>query len=292
MEKLRYNIDMSEDSQWIFASPGQFVRENFLFMQETGRFISGKAYYTERAGLESYLIKYTISGSGILEYCGETYRIGPGEFFLIDCMKEQKYYTDPAVGHWDVLWVHFYGTTAGPYYETFLNTNQGRAAGRTADSSMEVTLNELLKLGAGYMTEAESDIRASSLLTELLYESISAAQKSAETSRLPDYVRRAAEYLAEHYTEPVTLSLLASKMNVSMFHFQREFTHCMGVSPGLYLRALRLKRSKELLRGTELPVTEIASEVGMDYSYFVQVFRKGEGITPLQYRKRWATRQA
>ena len=62
-----------------------------------------------------------------------------------------------------------------------------------------------------------------------------------------------------------------------------------ALRPGEYLIRLRLTRAKELLRATDLPVSEIAYRVGMENtSYFISVFRAREGATPQQYRRRWS----
>ena len=48
----------------------------------------------------------------------------------------------------------------------------------------------------------------------------------------------------------------------------------------------REEKSKELLMGTEMSVTEVAYAAGFsDSSYFIQCFRKDEGITPGEYGK-------
>ena len=50
-----------------------------------------------------------------------------------------------------------------------------------------------------------------------------------------------------------------------------------------------MTRAKELLRATDLPVSEVAYRVGMENtSYFISVFRAREGATPQQYRRRWS----
>ena len=48
----------------------------------------------------------------------------------------------------------------------------------------------------------------------------------------------------------------------------------------------REEKSKELLMGTEMSVTEVAYAAGFsDSSYFIQCFLKYEGITPVEYGK-------
>ena len=75
MEVLHYNLDMTPESEWKIVSAGAFARDKLLYLQEAGHFISGANYYTVRKELDSYLVKLTLSGAGILEYGGETYRL-------------------------------------------------------------------------------------------------------------------------------------------------------------------------------------------------------------------------
>ena len=91
MEVLHYNLDMTPESEWKIVSAGAFARDNLLYLQEAGHFISGANYYTVRKDLNSYLVKLTLSGAGILEYGGETYRLPAGSFFWIDCRAPQHY---------------------------------------------------------------------------------------------------------------------------------------------------------------------------------------------------------
>lgn len=57
--------------------------------------------------------------------------------------------------------------------------------------------------------------------------------------------------------------------------------------PIQYLQQLRIVKSMRLLTGTEKNITDIALECGFSgVSYFIETFRRLNGITPLQYRKR------
>ena len=95
-----------------------------------------------------------------------------------------------------------------------------------------------------------------------------------------------ADYLHEQYAQKLTLDVLSARYNISKYHLQRSFQHYFGQSPGEYLTQLRLTRAKELLRGTPDSVSAIASALGfMDVSYFVKLFKRFEGVTPLAYRK-------
>ena len=288
MEILHYNIDMTPESSWQIVSAGAFAKDNLLYLQEAGHFISGVNYYTVRKDLDSYLVKLTLAGQGILEYGGEAYRLPSGSFFWIDCRDPQHYYTDPAAGHWDVLWFHFYGVTADAYYQAFLQQTHGRvAASLPVDSPVSAQMGTLLSL-AGTDGELVRDLDASALLTTILCGLIhGAAQRRLQP--VPAVLQRVRQYLHEQYAQKLTLDTLSARYNISKYHLQRSFQHYFGQSPGEYLIQLRLTRAKELLRATDLPVSEVAYRVGMDNtSYFIYTFRTHEGTTPRQYRKSWS----
>lgn len=288
MEALQYHLDMTPESKWELVSASAFAKDNLLYLQEAGHFISGANYYTIRQGLPSYLVKLTLSGQGILEYGAETYTLSPGSFFWIDCRAPQHYYTDPAVGHWEVLWLHFSGATAAAYYQAFLLQTRGRrAAVLPVDSPVSARMSALLALAAEDVGELGRDLDASALLTGVLCELIrGSAPQSVQPA--PLLLRQVRQYLHENYTQKLTLDRLAAQYNVSKYHLQRLFRRYYGQSPGEYLTRLRLSRAKELLRMTDLPVAEVAYRVGMENpSYFISVFHAREGTTPQQYRRSW-----
>lgn len=289
MEVLHYNIDMTPESKWEIVSAGAFAKGNLLYLQEAGHFISGPNYYTVRNSLDSYLVKLTLAGQGVLEYGGEKYQLPAGSFFWIDCQAPQYYYTDREVGHWDVLWLHFYGATARAYYQAFLSQTRGRAAAQLPiDSHVSESMSALLNLAAADGNESARDLSASALLTSILCELIHFSAPDI-TQPIPEVLRRVQQYLHEGYAQKIGLEELAAQFNISKYHLQRSFRRYFGQSPGEYLTRLRMTRAKELLRATDLPVSEVAYRVGMENtSYFISVFHTREGTTPQQYRRSWS----
>ena len=110
-----------------------------------------------------------------------------------------------------------------------------------------------------------------------------------ESSALPDTVRQIREYLMEHYAENIRLDTLSQQFSVSKYHLQRIFKKYVGQSPQEFLSDIRLTQSKQLLRTTDLPVSEIAYKVGIENaSCFINKFQTEEEITSNQYRKYWS----
>ncbi len=75
--------------------------------------------------------------------------------------------------------------------------------------------------------------------------------------------------------------------HMSRSNLMRVFRKATGQTPIEYLVRLRIQRAMELLRGTDLPITEIAMEVGFsDSNYFTRQFRKAAGETPSAFRRK------
>ncbi|HEV2605587.1 MAG TPA: AraC family transcriptional regulator [Microvirga sp.] len=98
--------------------------------------------------------------------------------------------------------------------------------------------------------------------------------------------RRATEYLADNIADDVRLATLAGVGGLSTFHFGLQFKRSTGQPPHAYLRRVRCEKAKALLTGTDLPITEIAVQVGYETSRsFARMFRAEVGANPNQYRR-------
>jgi AraC family transcriptional regulator len=98
--------------------------------------------------------------------------------------------------------------------------------------------------------------------------------------------RRSLELMRARLSEDISLDELATEAQLSPFHFARMFKQSLGVPPRVYLTRLRLERACELLEKTDLPVTEIALEVGYSSNQVLaRVFLKHQRMSPSDYRR-------
>lgn len=98
--------------------------------------------------------------------------------------------------------------------------------------------------------------------------------------------RRCLELIQARLSEDISLDELAAEARLSPFHFARMFKQSMGVPPRVYLTRLRVERACELLETTDLPVTEIAFEVGYSSNQVLaRVFLKHRHVSPTDYRR-------
>jgi AraC-like DNA-binding protein len=98
-------------------------------------------------------------------------------------------------------------------------------------------------------------------------------------------VRLARRLLDRHYDTPITIEQLSREAALSPFHLIRLFRRIYRQTPHQYLVQQRISKAKELLRTTDLPITEICMAVGFEsLGSFSTLFSKVAGISPSAYR--------
>jgi AraC family transcriptional regulator len=98
--------------------------------------------------------------------------------------------------------------------------------------------------------------------------------------------RRCLEIMRAKLSEDISLDELAAEAQLSPFHFARMFKQSVGAPPRVHLTRLRVERACELLEMTDLPVTEIAYEVGYSSNQVLaRVFLKHRRMSPTDYRR-------
>jgi AraC family transcriptional regulator len=98
--------------------------------------------------------------------------------------------------------------------------------------------------------------------------------------------RRSLELIQARLSEDISLDELATEARLSPFHFARMFKQSLGVPPRVYLTQLRVEKACELLEQTDLPITQIALEVGYSSNQVLaRVFLKHMRLSPSDYRR-------
>ena len=94
------------------------------------------------------------------------------------------------------------------------------------------------------------------------------------------------DYIDKNYSEPISLSTLATRCYFSPSYISKEFKKISGVGFKEYLIEKRITETAKYLIQTNLSIEEIQSKVGFtDKTRFFKEFSKLYGCTPLEYRK-------
>jgi AraC-like DNA-binding protein len=103
------------------------------------------------------------------------------------------------------------------------------------------------------------------------------------------HLRRARDLIDRHYAEPLDLDGISRSAAVSKYHFLRSFAAVYGTTPARYLCHRRIERAQDMLRVTNLTVTEICHLVGFSsLGSFSARFRELVGESPTSYQRRYA----
>ncbi len=100
------------------------------------------------------------------------------------------------------------------------------------------------------------------------------------------HLRRARDVADRNYAEPLDLDGLARAAGVSKYHFLRCFAATYGETPMQYVTRRRIERAADLLRATNLTVTEVCGLVGYtSLGSFSQRFTELIGVSPSEYQR-------
>ena len=111
--------------------------------------------------------------------------------------------------------------------------------------------------------------------------------KSLLTVNTMDKIKSVLNYINEHYTEDITINTLANICDYSEYHFMRFFKKYTGKTCIQFIKNYRLEKAYNLLKNTDLPVTQISFDVGFsNVSYFIRSFKEKYKVTPKELRLR------
>jgi two-component system response regulator YesN len=102
-----------------------------------------------------------------------------------------------------------------------------------------------------------------------------------------DIIRKTREFIRTNYKKKIKLVDISKAVSLSPYYLSHIFKKETESTLLEYLIKVRIEEAKRLLENTLWNTTQISFEVGYsDQSYFCKVFKKSEGISPSDYRKR------
>ena len=137
----------------------------------------------------------------------------------------------------------------------------------------------------GYRIEEADSME---VLVNIITEMVDAYCTLVQTCSLAGYselVREAILYIRLNLCGNLSTKDIAAHLNVTPNHLSGRFHSEVGITISDHIRTQRMEMAAELLRTTSLSVQEIAGTVGIDDAgYFSRQFRRGYGVSPVQYR--------
>lgn len=278
---LEYFLDLLPGSYNYSPAIDAFAQSFPFYCTDSGKFVNGDAYYTKRDRFDHYLLIATDSGSGKVCWKGQSAVLEQGDAALIDCNTYQEYFTLP--GHqWSFFYLHFKALSTEGYRNALLS--RLTPVRLRSPEHFQNTMAEIHRLShrTDVLSYAAQSNAISNLLTELLY-SLAADGAGSQLCR-PD-ITALAEHIKRHCTDALCLEDFSDFTHLSRHHLIRTFAKQIGMSPYKYLHMCRADRGQQLLKSTDLPISQIAYAVGYnDPIVFTRHFKAFYGMTPTDYR--------
>lgn len=285
-----YFTDRSVDTDRIVYTPSAFAKTSLIYAQEIGTLRALRQHTSHRTKLESFLFFVVIGGAGELRYEGKCYNLKVGDAVFIDCTKPYAHQSDEGA-LWTLKWIHFHGVALPEIYRKYVERG-GKSVFRPKEYAPFVELIDRcfnIASGNSYIRDMELNSAFSELLVWIMQQTV----RQIDTDTQGGKVRRVQPatikaYIDVNYSQKISLELLATRFFVDKTYLARLFKEQYGVTLMEYLYSVRMTKAKELLRFTDETIERIGEMVGMDDSnYFSRVFKKVEGISPSEYRRRW-----
>jgi len=212
-----------------------------------------------------WLLHFVVSGFGCFTIENKTYKISPGEMFVIPPYVETYYKADKE-HPWHYIWIGF--TTNEPL---------------PVQLAEKVCCPEALSVFDDMKNCTEFSTGRSAFLCARLWD-LFALLAGRETPR-EDYIKKALDCIHSEYMNHITVEEIADRLNLDRTYFSVLFKRTIGKSPKQYLLDFRLNTAATLLVEQKVSVSVAAISVGYSDIYtFSKMFKQRFGIPPKEYR--------
>jgi AraC-like DNA-binding protein/PAS domain-containing protein len=133
----------------------------------------------------------------------------------------------------------------------------------------------------GWRSATDVTIHARPRISMLRNAPIAESAPSNRGGLSPARAHRICEYIHTNLDQNISLEALAEMAGLSTYHFARAFKQTVGMPPHGYVLQRRIEHAQQMLRNTDLPMSEIALSAGFsDQSHLARHFRRMTGVSP------------
>lgn len=248
--------------------------EQYDFKPQTGR------------TLNEYQLVYITKGSGYFaSQSGKKEKISAGTMILLFPGEWHSYSPDPETG-WDEYWIGF----RGPHIDRRVEKQFFKKEEPLHKIGISSTIINLYEDVMRFAVQEKTGYQqmASSILLHILGSVYYKERNNAfGNPHIVDKINEARIVMKAQTENQLQPEEIAAQLGMGYSWFRRMFKEYTGVSPAQYLSQQKLLRAKELLATTRLNISEIAYQLQFDNTgQFSTFFKKKEGITPSEFRKR------
>ncbi len=247
-------------------------RDEYLHINNFGK--NGKTRVSRPHGRQDYQLLVVSKGVGTFRINGEERKQSAGSGILYKPQEPQIYSFDEQS---EYFWFHFSGSEVSSLLERLHLTD---TFFRVRRPDVVSELWEQMLNGTAVKSDAAEDLLCGLFI--VLLSKLNAGENAADSGLL-NVINR---IKSEGFYGPTT-DEYAKEAGFSKYHFIRKFKKLTGKTPKAYKAAVLTEKAKDMIRNTELTVSEISALLGFDDSlYFSRFFKNNVGLSPNKYRSR------
>lgn len=246
----------------------------------------------EHIHLDSFEICYHYSGRQYYEVNGKGYETKSGDIFLTfpnephstGTYGEEKSKFFYLIFHLMPDTQHFMGLeepVSAYIRDTLFSAKQRHFRGVAAMKTLLETVCSFYFSNHPFRKE-----KIFSCLIEFFYQLTDLIQNKNTDLEVPPDIQLAMDYMETHTFQNISITQLAEMACLSDSQFKKKFRHFAGLSPHDYLLRCRVSLAEDMLKYTQLSMSDIALELGFSSSqHFAVTFKKYTGKTPTECRR-------
>jgi AraC family transcriptional regulator, arabinose operon regulatory protein len=236
---------------------------------------------------EAWSFFYTLSGQGEFRHASGTLTASEGDIVLLCPFFPHDYRRAPSARHWDYYWAGFVPL---PQWDQLLKWH------RPAPGLLHRPANHVENGGQVFDLMVEIHQRQvrpgahSRLFHQNLFERVllllSEPQSHESARRFDPRIERAMDVIHANLGSRLAVQEVARAAGVSYSRLAHLFAEELGVSVADFIENARMVRAQDLLTTCDLPLKEIAAQVGFaDYFHFSRRFKVRTGNSPTAYAR-------
>lgn len=247
------------------------------FMHKPGKKIDEKDQC-----LSKYALIYVIRGRGeYLDPHGNSHQLGPGSVFQRLPEVVHSTFLDPD-SNWAECFIDFGTNLYNSLVAYKIIRDDQFVYHITPDKTIESECFEMMNRLEN-SSEAEMPFLAADVIS--LLSRIMRSCTSVEESVMNRIINQSCIYFSKNPAKRIELKTYCKENGIGYEHFRKLFRQQIGISPGQYIVNRRMDAACQMLRISQAPINEIATELGYSSQYeFSAQFKKFIGISPKVYR--------
>ena len=235
--------------------------------------------------LKNSVIHYVSKGYGTFKVNDRIYNLKEGDIFILLKGMEVEYMASMD-NPWEYYWVGFSGSKTSEYLNR-TSIVDSYVANCKENSKIPFIILNMCEISKNYNPSNSDDILLLNELYSLLYALIREFPKPFEykDKEIHKYIQNAINFINSNYMNNITVNEIAEHVNLSRSYLYKMFIKNLKISPQKYLINLRMYKATLLLKNTNLPIGEVANNVGYsDSLLFSKTFSRYFSMSPLNYR--------